>query len=93
MKNHHLSKAIADVSWYEFNRQLAYKMNWYGGIISRIDKWYPSSQICHCCGHRDGKKPLHIRQWVCPECGSVLDRDINASINILKEGKRILGME
>lgn len=93
MKNHHLSKAIADVSWHEFNRQLEYKMNWYGGIISRIDKWYPSSQICHCCGHRDGKKPLHIRQWICPECGSVLDRDINASINILKEGKRILGME
>ena len=93
MKNHHLSKTIADVSWHEFNRQLEYKMNWYGGIISRIDKWYPSSQICHCCGHRDGKKPLHIRQWICPKCGSVLDRDINASINILKEGKRIMGME
>ena len=93
MKNRHLAKAIADVSWFEFDRQLQYKSDWYGRKVQKIDKWYPSSQICHCCGHRDGKKALHIRQWVCPECGSVLDRDINASINILKEGKRILGME
>ena len=93
MKNKHLSKAIADVSWFEFNRQLQYKANWYGRCVQKIDKWYPSSQICSKCGHRDGKKPLYVREWICPECGSVLDRDINASMNILNEGKRILGMQ
>lgn len=93
MKNKHLSKAIADVSWFEFNRQLLYKADWYGRCIQKIDRWYPSSQMCSECGHRDGKKPLHIREWVCPECGSVLDRDINAARNILLEGKRILGMQ
>ena len=93
MKNRHLAKAIADVSWFEFNRQLEYKMNWYGGKIVKIDKWYPSSQICSACGHRDGKKPLHIREWSCPNCGIHHDRDINASVNILKEGKKILGMQ
>lgn len=93
MKNHHLAKAIADVSWFEFNRQLEYKMNWYGGQIVKIDKWYPSSQICSSCGENTGKKPLHIREFTCPYCGEKHDRDINASINILNEGKRILGME
>lgn len=92
MKNKHLSKAMADVSWFEFNRQLQYKSDWYGRYIQKIDRWFPSSQICSECGHRDGKKPLHVREWVCPECGSVLDRDINAAINIMNEGKRILGM-
>ena len=93
MKNHHLAKAIADVSWYEFNRQLEYKMNWYGGTIVKIDKWYPSSQICSSCGENTGKKPLYVREFTCPYCGKKHDRDINASINILNEGKRIMGME
>lgn len=92
MKNKHLSKAIADVSWFEFNRQLEYKSDWYGRCIQKIDRWFPSSQICNECGARDGKKALSIREWMCPKCGSVLDRDINAAKNILSEGKRILGM-
>ena len=90
MKNHRLAKAIADVSWFEFNRQLEYKINWYGGKIVKIDKWYPSSQICSACGHKDGKKPLHIREWFCPNCGAHHDRDRNAARNIHVEGLKII---
>ena len=92
MKNKRLAKAIADVSWFEFNRQLEYKANWYGRKIVKISRWFPSSQICSNCGVKTGKKPLHIRKWFC-ECGAEHDRDINASVNILSEGKRMLGMQ
>lgn len=92
MKNKRLSKAIADVSWFELNRQLEYKANWYGREIVKISRWFPSSQICSACGNNTGKKPLHIREWIC-SCGAKHDRDINASINILNEGKRIMGMQ
>ncbi len=88
MKNHNLAKAVADVSWAEFVRQLEYKANWHGREILRIDTWYPSSQICSICGHKDGKKELSIREWTCSECGTHHERDINAAINILNEGLR-----
>ena len=81
---------VSDVSWYEFKRQLAYKCEWYGKILSVVDRYFPSSQICSCCGHNDGKKALNVRSWVCPNCKAKLDRDVNASINILTEGLRIL---
>ena len=80
------NRRVSDVSWSEFRRQLTYKSTWYGRALSVIDRYYPSSQICHYCGHIDGKKAETIRFWVCPKCNSKLDRDVNASINILHEG-------
>lgn len=85
------NKRVSDVSWSEFRRQLTYKSTWYGRKLSAVDRYYPSSQICHYCGHIDGKKAETIRFWVCPKCNSKLDRDINAAINILNEGLRTIG--
>ena len=86
MKNHHLARAIGDVSWYEFVRQLHYKADWYGKKIVTISRWFPSSQLCSTCGENSGRKALSIREWTCESCGTHHDRDINASFNILKEG-------
>lgn len=86
------NKRVGDVSWSEFRRTLTYKSQWYGRELVVIDRYYPSSQICHCCGHKDGKKSEDIRFWICPNCNSELDRDINAAINILNEGLRVLNI-
>ena len=85
------NKRVSDVSWSEFRRQLTYKSTWYGRTLSVVDRYYPSSQICHHCGRIDGKKAETIRFWVCPKCNSKLDRDVNAAINILNEGLRTIG--
>lgn len=84
------NKRISDVSFSEFRRQLAYKSLWYERDLVVVDRYYPSSQICHICNHNNGKKSEDVRSWICPKCGSNLDRDINAAINILNEGIRIL---
>ena len=86
------NKRVGDVSWSKFRKQLTYKSNWYGKQLSVVDRYYPSSQICHVCGERDGKKSEDIRKWICPHCGALHDRDINASINILNEGLKILSI-
>ena len=85
-KNHCLAKSISDASWSEFVRQLEYKSLWYGRELVGIDRWYPSSKRCSDCGHTVPKMPLKVREWVCPECGAVHDRDINAARNVLTAG-------
>jgi len=82
MKNHNLAQAISDVSWSTFVTMLEYKADWYGKNILRIGRFAPSSKTCSCCGYINKELKLKDRSWTCPKCSSVLDRDVNASINI-----------
>lgn len=91
MKNHHLSKAISSVGWSQFLSIVEYKMNHVGKYFIKVDRWYPSSQTCGCCGYKNTDvKNLAVRQWTCPKCGTWHDRDINAQKNIYTEGVRVL---
>lgn len=93
LKNHYLAKSISDASWYELTRQLSYKSNWNNRIYHKIDTFYASSQICSCCGYQNQDiKDLSIREWQCPKCGALHNRDKNASINILNKGLEDLGI-
>ena len=86
VKHPTLAKAIHDVGWGEFVRQLEYKAAWYGRTLIKIDLWYPSSKRCSACGHVLDSLSLDTRHWTCPECGRVHDRDVNAAQNILAVG-------
>jgi len=86
VKNPTLAKSINDANWGELVRQLEYKAGWYGRTVVAIDRWYPSSKRCSCCGYTLDKLDLATRQWTCPECQTTHDRDINAARNIKAAG-------
>jgi putative transposase len=82
LKNHHLAQAIGDVGFAEFKRQLLYKASWYGAQVLLVDRWEPSSKRCSRCGWLDADLTLSDRTFHCEQCGLVLDRDLNAAINL-----------
>jgi putative transposase len=90
MKNHNLAQAFSDVSLGTFYDMLEYKANWNNKIIVKIDKYFPSSKTCSVCNYINQDLTLKDREWVCPNCNTIHDRDLNASINILKQGLNIL---
>ncbi|MFF2143964.1 RNA-guided endonuclease TnpB family protein [Kitasatospora sp. NPDC058190] len=82
-----LAKSVHDAGWSAFRRLLEEKAARYGRTVVVVHRAFPSSQLCSECGHRDGPKPLHVREWACPACGVVHDRDLNAARNILAAGQ------
>ena len=88
VRNHHLAKSVSDASWSTFVTMLEYKAKWYGKTLVKIDRFYPSSKTCHHCGHVKEDLSLSDRYYTCPNCGELIDRDLNAAKNILDEGLR-----
>jgi len=92
VKNHNLAKAISDCGWSEFTRQLKYKAEFDGKTYLEINRFFPSSKICHVCLNQIDSLSLDVRSWTCPSCKTHHDRDVNAAINIRDEGLRILAL-
>ena len=90
VKNHNLAESILEMNFGEFRRMLEYKARWYNRNIVFVDRFYPSSKTCHNCGYINKGLTLNDRQWICPQCGEVIERDYNAALNILDEGLRIM---
>ena len=90
LRNHKLAGSIQEMSFYEFKRMLEYKVNWYGRKLIFVDRFYPSSKTCNHCGYINKKLKLSDRQWVCPDCGEIIERDYNAALNIRDEGIRLI---
>ncbi len=82
LKNRKLSRAIADAGFYEFRRILSYKAEYAGSLVYTVSQWEPSSKTCSCCGWIDEDLQLSDRIFHCKECGYVIDRDLNAAINL-----------
>lgn len=90
LKNHKLAGSIQELNFSEFKRMLEYKANWYGRKLVFVDRFYPSSKTCNHCGYVNKKLKLSDRQWVCPNCGEIIERDYNAALNIRDEGIRLI---
>ena len=90
LKNHKLAGSIQELNFGEFKRMLEYKANWYGRKLIFVDRFYPSSKTCNHCGYINKKLKLSDRQWVCPDCGEIIERDYNAALNIRDEGIRLI---
>ncbi len=82
VKNRHLARAITDRGFFEFRRQLEYKAAMRGGQVVVADRFFASSKTCSACGHKLETLPLSVREWTCPACGAVHDRDVNAAMNL-----------
>ena len=90
LRNHKLAESIQELNFGEFRRMLEYKANWYGRKLIFVDRFYPSSKTCNHCGYVNKKLKLSDRQWVCPDCGKIIERDYNAALNIRDEGIRLI---
>ena len=90
LRNHKLAESIQELNFGEFKRMLEYKANWYGRKLIFVDRFYPSSKTCNHCGYVNKKLKLSDRQWICPDCGKIIERDYNAALNIRDEGIRLI---
>ena len=90
LRNHKIAESIQELNFGEFRRMLEYKAKWYGRNLVFVDRFYPSSKTCNHCGYINKKLKLSDRQWICPDCGRIIERDYNAALNIRDEGIRLI---